>query len=498
MSSTLARANKARLVSPTEAERELVNSLGHWPAGPEPLYQRLAEALHAAIDREIPVGATLPPERRLAELLHVSRTTVVAAYRILRQEGLLQSRQGSGTRVAAPARTDRMQRPLALGSVAAFRGLIDRRSGVIDFSAAAIGSEGILTEELQARAAGELSSLTRTPGYHPYGLPSLRQAIAQRLAENGLSTNDQQILVTSGAQQAINLLAQLLVERGSCVVVENPTYVGALDAFAAAGARMLGIPVQEQQGSPEPLRRLLRRERPRLLYLMPTFHNPTGAVSTLARREQLAALTAEQQTPLIQDDTLATPAIGRTPPPPIATFDRDGHVITIGSLSKSAWAGLRVGWIRAPVSLVDRLVRLKTVADLGSSLPSQTLARAVLDDFARVSALRASQLGDCLALASRLLRERLPDWRFADPAGGQSLWLRLPGGDGDSFAQTALKHGVTVVPGSLLSPDRSFRDHIRLQFLQPPELIEEGVHRLARAWDDYAAAASHRDLTVVV
>jgi DNA-binding transcriptional MocR family regulator len=282
------------------------------------------------------------------------------------------------------------------------------------------------------------------------------------------------------------------------VVVENPTYVGALDAFTAVGARLLGIPVEEQQGSPEPLRRLLRRERPRLLYLMPTFHNPTGAVSTLTRRQQLAALAAEQRTPLIEDDTLATPAIGRTPPPPIAAFDRDGHVITISSLSKSAWAGLRVGWIRAPVPLIDRLVSLKTVADLGTSLPSQTLARAVLEDFPRISALRAVQLGQCLQVASRLLREHLPEWRFRDPAGGQALWVRLPGGDGDSFAQTALKHGVAVVPGSLLSPDRSFRDHIRLQFLQPPELIDDGVQRLARAWDDYAVAAGRRDLTVVV
>jgi DNA-binding transcriptional MocR family regulator len=218
----------------------------------------------------------------------------------------------------------------------------------------------------------------------------------------------------------------------------------------------------------------------------------------LARREQLAALAAAQQIPLIEDDTLARPAIGRTPPPPVAAFDRGGHVITIGSLSKSAWAGLRIGWIRGPVPLVDRLVRLKTVADLGSSLPSQTLATAVLGDLPRISALRAGQLGACLELASRLLREHLPEWRFRDPGGGQSLWLRLPGGDGDSFAQTALKHGVAVVPGSLLSPDRGFRDHIRLQFLQPPELIEEGVQRLARAWDDDAATASRRDLTVVV
>jgi DNA-binding transcriptional regulator YhcF (GntR family) len=149
------------LVSPSEAERELVNGLGHWPAGPEPLYQRLAEALRAAIERDLPVGATLPPERRLAELLHVSRTTVVAAYRILRQEGLLRSRQGSGTQVAEPARAERLERRLALGNAAAFRGLIDRRGGVIDFSAASIGAEGILTEELQARAAAELSSLTR-------------------------------------------------------------------------------------------------------------------------------------------------------------------------------------------------------------------------------------------------------------------------------------------------------------------------------------------------
>ena len=486
-----------KLVSETDDERDLVSKLGRWPDRPGPLYQRLADALRGALDCDIAGGAALPAERRLADLLAVSRTTVIAAYRILKREGRLESRRGSGTRAAAPPRTSPPARPLPLASAATFRSLIDRDAAAIDFAAAGLGAGGILTRDLLARASAELSSLAEIVGYLPHGLPSLRQAIAGHLSEHGLPTDEQQILVTSGAQQAITLLAHLLAGRGTGVAVENPTYAGALDAFAAAGARLLWIPVEEEQGPRTPLRQLLRGQRPRLLYLMPTFQNPTGAVSSTARRQQLAALATEQHVLLVEDNTLAPLAIGPAPPPPVAAFDRGGMVVTIGSLSKSAWAGLRVGWIRASPKLIGRLVVVKTAEDLGSSLPSQALGRAVLGDFARISAIRTAQLRDCLELTAGLLRQRLPDWRFAQPRGGQSLWLRLPGGDGASFSQAALSSGVTVVPGSQLSPDGSFRDHIRLQFLQPPELIEEGIRRLARAWDGYATAGS-RNLGVIV
>jgi DNA-binding transcriptional MocR family regulator len=277
--------------------------------------------------------------------------------------------------------------------------------------------------------------------------------------------------------------------------MENPTYAGALDAFAAAGARIVPVPVEEDVGPRTPLRQLLRRQRPQLIYLMPTFQNPTGAVSTVARRQQLAALAAEQRVLLIEDNTLEPLAIGAVPPP-VAALDQHGRIVTIGSLSKIAWAGLRVGWIRARPQLIGQLVMLKTAEDLGSSVPSQTMGRAVLDDFERISTLRAGQLRDCLRLAASLLREQLPGWRFIPPAGGQSLWLRLPGGDAGSFAQAALRHGVTVIPGPQLSPDSSFADHIRLQFLQPPDVLTEGIRRLAAAWD-YYTAADRTDLGVI-
>jgi DNA-binding transcriptional MocR family regulator len=486
-----------KLVSESRAERALAASLGGWTDRPGPLYQRLADALRDALDHDIPVGAALPPERRLAALLAVSRTTVVAAYRILRAEGRLASRQGSGTRAAGLPPGGRPSRPALPASMATFRSLIGRDATAIDLATAGLGAEGILTGEILADASAELSSLTDTAGYLPHGLPSLRRAIARRLSRRGLPTGEQQILVTNGAQQAISLLARLHAGHGTAVAVENPTYAGALDAFAAAGARILWTPVEEDAAPRTPLRQLLRRERPHLLYLMPTFQNPTGAVSTAARRQQLAALAAEHHALLIEDDTLEPLAIGPVPPPPVAALDQHDNVITIGSLSKIAWGGLRVGWIRASPQRIGQLVMLKTTDDLGSSLPSQTLGRAVLDDFARISALRSAQLRQCLQLADRLLRDLLPGWRFNPPAGGQSLWLRLPCGDADSFAHAALSHGVTIIPGPQLSPDGSFSDHIRLQFLQPPDVLEEGIRRLARAWDNYTATGS-RELRVIV
>lgn len=479
------------LVSDSDVERALAASLRTWTDRPGPLYQRLADAMRDALDHDIPSGAALPPERRLAGQLAVSRTTVVAAYRILRAEGRLASRQGSGTR-AAGARAAGRHPP---ASMATYRSLIGRDAAAIDLATAGLGAEGILSGELLADASAELSSLTGNVGYFPHGLPALRRAIARHLSGRGLPTTEPQILVTSGAQQAITLLARLHAGNGTCVAMENPTYAGALDAFAAAGARIVTVPVEQDAGPPAPLRQLLRRERPLLLYLMPTFQNPTGAVSTPARRQQLAALAAEQHVLLVEDNTLETLAIG-TAPPPVAAFGQHGSIVTIGSLSKIAWAGLRVGWIRARPQIIGQLVMLKTAEDLGTSVPSQTIGRAVLDDFARISAFRAAQLRDCLQLAVGLLRDKLPSWQFIPPAGGQSLWLRLPVGDANEFATAALRRGVTVIPGPQLSPDGSFTDYIRLQFLHPPDVLNEAIRRLATAWDDYTAAGS-RDLGVI-
>jgi DNA-binding transcriptional MocR family regulator len=139
---------------------------------------------------------------------------------------------------------------------------------------------------------------------------------------------------------------------------------------------------------------------------------------------------------------------------------------------------------------------LKTAEDLGSSVPSQVLGRVVLGDLPRISALRASQLRDCLRLAAGLLHAHLPGWRFIPPAGGQSLWLQLPAGEAGSFTQAALGRGVAVIPGPQLSPDGGFTDYIRLQFLQPLEVLELGIRRLAAAWDDHTTSSS-RDLGVI-
>jgi DNA-binding transcriptional MocR family regulator len=487
----------AQLVSDSsETEQALVTSIGLWMERPGPLYQRLACALRDALDQGIPAGASLPPERRLASLLTVSRTTVVAAYRILRAEGRLVSRQGSGTRAAGPLPSSQPVRAATFASPDTFWSLTNRNAAATDLATSWLGAEGVLTPDLMANACAELAVLAREAvGYLSHGLPTLRSAIAHHMSRQGLPTSEQQVLVTSGAQQAITLLARLLTGHGVSVAVENPTYAGALDAFGAAGARIVPVPVAWNVGQAA-LRQSLRRERPSVLYLMPSFHNPTGSVASAAQRQQLVTLAKEQDVLLIEDNTLEPLAIGPAPPLPLAIFGQPGDVVTIGSLSKIAWAGLRVGWIRATPQLIGQLVMLKTSEDLGSSVPSQTLGRAVLDDFERISTLRINQLRDCLDTAVRLLRTHLPDWEFTLPAGGQSLWVRLPCGDARVFSHAALQRGVAVIPGPQLSPDGSFRDYLRLQFLQPSDVLERGIRGLAAAWEEYAVASS--DLGVIV
>jgi DNA-binding transcriptional MocR family regulator len=480
-----------------ESERELLQALGSWSSvGRGPLYQKLADALRRAFDREIPVGTLLPPERRLAELLIVSRTTVVTAYKILRSEGWLESRRGSGTRVAQSQRPHPVEESLALGGVSRFRNTVDRGLSQYDFSGDSIGAATLMTGEFCEELASKLAAVATEGGYRPHGLPSLRGAIARHLSARGLPTDQRQVLVTAGAQQAINLLAQLLIPRGAVAVVEDPTYAGALDALTAVGARIVSMPVEDQVASWEALDQVYARHRPRLVYLTPTFQNPTGVVLSSGRRRQLAEFAGQYGVTVVEDTTLESLALSRTPPAPIAAHDRSGHVVTIGSLSKTAWSGIRIGWIRAEPVLIDRLVRLKTVADLATSLPSQIVAELTIEHFDRIVGERIELARDRLALATHLLHSQLPRWEFTVPQGGQSLWIRLPQGDGEGFGQAALREGVVVIPGPLVSPTRSFSDHVRLVYLQESYVLREGVARLATAWERYTSA--DRDLAVVV
>jgi DNA-binding transcriptional MocR family regulator len=469
---------------------EVVGQLGAWSAGKGPLQRKLTQALIQAIRLgTLHPGIRLPSERDLAQALTISRTTVVAAYDALREGGWLESRTGSGTwvsrsRVVATARGAAQAGALAASPLL---GLLSARDAedLVDLVLGAPLPLAQLPLDRFILPPEEHGALVNDRRYYALGLPALRQAIASYYTKAGLATRPEQILVTTGGQQGISLCAGVYLERGDSALVEDPTYFGALDAFRAAGARIAGVGVEADGVAPATLRQRIIATSSRLVYLTPTFQNPTGAVMQRAARKEVAHIAADLGVPVIDDCALFDLALEGSAPPPIAAFAPDAPVITVGSLSKLIWPGLRIGWVRAPEAIVERLAHLKSAIDLGCPLLTQAIAVRLLGDIEIIRKLRRQQLKPRRDLLAALLHEWLPGWKFRLSSGGLFLWVKLPGGDARELAQTALRNGVLILPGPLMSATERYAGFIRIPFIAEPESMRTGIRRLAAAWRDY-------------
>jgi DNA-binding transcriptional MocR family regulator len=360
---------------------------------------------------------------------------------------------------------------------------------VIDLALGTPYSSG-LRRELFALGHDEEAALLEDRMYYPLGLAVLRQALAKRLCSIGLPTSEEQVLVTNGAQQAISLIASLYLQRGDTVLVEDPTYFGAIEAFRAAGARVSSVPVGVDGVAPGVLRDRIAATAPRLIYLTPTFQNPTGSVMPVAARKAISKISAEFGVPVIDDASLADIVLDGSPPSPIAAYGDHEGILTAGSISKLIWPGLRVGWVRAAAPVVERLGRIKTAFDLGSPLATQAIGAKLIGAMAEAQRLRRQQLLPRRALLAQLLKRHLPQWQFRVPDGGFFLWARLPSGDARELAQVALRHGVLILPGSTMSAAGLYTRFVRLPFLADPEVLRDGVARLAGAWREYQAGST--------
>ncbi len=465
----------------------LLVQLGSWSTGGGPLYVRLAAALGAAIERgDIAPGTRLPAERPLAQSLAVSRGTVMSAYERLHELGWADSRRGSGTWIRVDAA--RPIRRLNDGGVEVrsrrlSARLLEDTQGVIDLTLAAVSTLDDLPDDLFA--APSRDDLERLGGGHGYlilGLPALRHRITTYFAERGLNTSLEQVAVTGGAQSAINLIAALVLKPGDSVIVESPTYPGAIDAFSRAGARLVTVSPATDWSNLSSLRAAIAANAPRFIYLMPGCHNPLGTVMTERRRRDIAQIIDQHEVYLVEDNILADVTFEASMVPPLAAFSR---VITLGSLSKVAWGGLRVGWVRGPADIIDRMARLKAATDFGTSVQSQITGCTVMDRLDEIATARRTTLRTQATVLESELARSLPSWTWNDPDGGLSLWTQLPHGDADAFNQHAVRHGVDFTPGSVLCADGDHLDCMRIAFGKPAEVIREGVFRLARAWRSY-------------
>jgi DNA-binding transcriptional MocR family regulator len=442
----------------------LVQLLGEWRAG-GPAHERLAATLRAlALDGRLALDSRLPAERALATALGVSRATVTAAYDRLRADGYLSSRQGAGSWLTVPA--GYTSGPDGLGA-----------GDGLDLRVAALPAPAAL-EDLARAAAAELPRWLDHHGYEPLGLPPLREAIAERFSRRGLPTEPDQILVTNGALQAIDLCVRTLLRRGRPVLVEIPSYPAALDALRRGGARLRAVPVTSEGWDLDALEASARSHQPALAYLIPDFQNPTAALMDESARQRVMAVLTRSGTPVIVDESFAELDLDADrSPPPTASFAPTA--ITIGSLSKTVWGGLRIGWVRADPVLVRRLAFARATIDMATPVLDQLLAAeaireldALLDDRRRVARARRRALTDAL-------QRHAPTWSYAWPSGGLFVWARLPARISTGLAVTAGERGVHVTPGPRFGSAGLLEGHLRLPFTLAPEQLELAVATLA-------------------
>jgi DNA-binding transcriptional MocR family regulator len=444
------------LVAPDRFAELLAPWLGHGPA-----YAAVAAGVRGLVlDGRLPAGSRVPSERTLSGALGVSRTTVSAAYDVLRAQGYLHSASGAGTRVALPRAAS--ARPDAdPGEPAVVR----------DLTIAALAAPAQLLDAVRG-ATEDLAPLLADHGLHPYGLPALRAAIADHLTGRGLATGPQEVLVTSGALHGWNLLLRTLARPGHRVLVEQPTYPAVLDAVRAQHLRPVALPVSATGWELPPPGAVLA-------HVTPDGQNPTGL---LADAEQRRALLAAVDAPVVAvDETFADLVLDGAPPPPLASLDTCSRVVTLGSMGKSFWAGLRVGWVRAAPDLLARLAQARASLDLTSPVLDQLVAARLLAQAPVVLAERRAALRRSREALLGALARRLPDWRVVPPRAGLVLWVQMPAPGATRVAAHALDLGLRLAPGPRFTLDGTADRWLRLPYTLPPEEADAVVAVLHEA-----------------
>jgi len=459
------------------------------PAPGRPRYRQLCDALAGAIARgDLPAGARLPAERELAAQLGISRTTAAGAYRELEARGLVHGQIGRGTFVCADPDAgdapfawrgkvahgaERATDPALLALVRAVApDTISFAPGLTALDCFPTALYGELTDALLRRHGAVAFGLGPTEGQ-----PILRRALAAR---HGV--HSAQLLVLAGSQQGLDLLARCLLDPGDAVLVDRPGYLGALQTFRAAGARLVGW--DTLRADPEELEDLILRHRPKFLYTNPTFQNPTGGVLPLAARRALLDLAARYHLPIVEDDAYRELYFDTPPPPSLRELDEHGLVIGLGTLSKSLAPGLRLGWLIAPEAIVDQLALLKARTDvfnpgLTQLVLAELITRRHYDE--HLHRLRAEHARRHAAMLAALGQHFPTGVLTARPVqGGLYLWCRLGAGlDGPTLARRAEAVGVTFAPGEPFYADGAGRREMRLCFTGvPPAQIAEGIRRL--------------------
>ena len=485
------------------------------PARTDPVYRQLAGHLGSLISSgQLPAGTKLPPSRELARSLGISRNTVNGAYQVLADGEWVVAHVGRGTFVADRPRVAAVPSPDAGSHARAFlwEGLfaaqprrperisIDRRPSVrFDFRGGRVDVDALPVRALRECFAGalanDLGELANNPD--PRGWGPLREVIASRLVARGIRCEADEIVITSGAQQALDLLSRVLLDPGEAAATERPGYFGAEWAFRAVGAHAVPIPVDEEGLRTDALAQVLRGRRLKLVYCTPAVQSPTGVTLSDARREELLALAEAHQLPILEDDYDGDMRLAEPIVPALKTLDSVGQVITVGTFAKAVFPTLRIGYVVGAHPLVRRLAEAKLTADMGTGhLAQAALARWIanggLDRHVRATRRDTAERIDAVMEA---IAEEMPEGtEVARPAGGHAVWVKLPPEvDPDALRNEAWANDLSWSPPETFLPGQEGAGFLHLSVaLLPPGDVREGIARLGQIARRLAATRRRR------
>lgn len=466
--------------------------------GRVPLYRTIADGIIRDIRRgRFQEGSRLPASRALARTHEVNRATVHQALQVLKRDGWIETNKGGGTRVArrslagpmvGPAPSwDRISSSL-LGRILAEAGAQDGSPSPAHDLSRLAPDEREFPAEAFAKVLADVARDGALLAYgSPFGYRPLRETLAARLERRGVPADADALLIVNGAQQGLDLITRALVDAGDAVAVESPSYSGALSLLRAHGARLLGVPLDAEGPALEPLRAALA-ERPKFLYTIPDFQNPTGLLATAPRRRELLSASAAAGVLVVEDAFDADLLVEGELPPPLAAL-APGHVVHLGTISKALFPGVRVGWISGPREFVHRLAALKRIGELTSPPVLQAALNVFLSrgDYDRHLLRVKARLKTRLALAQKTVLRAFPvGTRCERPLGGWVLWVELPAGiSGRELAEAARAEGILVSPGGDYAADRADTPNLRISVARSSgadlEKALESVGALARA-----------------
>ncbi|MED2997566.1 PLP-dependent aminotransferase family protein [Bacillus velezensis] len=443
---------------------------------------------------EWPIGSKIPSQRTLAKHFEVNRSTVITALEELTADGLIEGRMGKGTVVTnntwtllAKNSSPDWDQYVTSGIQQPSQKIVqeinksESNSDLIQLSKGELSHE-IFPLAVMKEIMGKVSQNIEAFGYEePKGYLPLREALSGYLRTIGIQASPSSILIVSGALQALQLISMGLLQRGSTVYLDQPSYLYSLHVFQSAGMKLTGVPMDHDGILPEHIR-MARGERGRaILYTNPCFQNPTGILMSKKRREEILAASENTQLPIIEDDIYRELWIDEIPPDPIKTIDKNGHVLYIGSLSKTLSPGLRIGWIVGPEPVIERLSDIKMQTDYGSSSLSQRVAAEwfISGEYQQHLEQVRSQLKVRRELALSVLETHLKDvatWNI--PKGGFFVWVKiLPSISMKLLYTKALSKGILLNLGRIYAEEKG--NYIRLSYAYASlEDLQKGIYEL--------------------